>query len=183
MKKLILLPLLLISFAQADTLSCKVIDVTNGDNIICLTEHNEKLKVRLFQISAPKADQDFGQEAKQVLSDTILGKNVRIVDEGWVGHLEILGTITLPPEKRVVVNASKTSQKNDPKLIACEPTYDDINQKMIERGMAWYYPSTYENHWYAELEGIAKKNKVGLWSQKNPVPPWEWKKQRKGRGK
>ena len=29
---------------------------------------------------------------------------------------------------------------------------------------------------YSELENEAKINRIGLWSEHNPIPPWEWRK-------
>jgi endonuclease YncB( thermonuclease family) len=44
---------------------------------------------------------------------------------------------------------------------------------MVKTGMAWVYRKYVTNQAYYSVEEIAKTNKIGLWSQPNPVPPWE----------
>ena len=68
MKKLLLFPLLFLSLAQAETIQCKVVDVTDGNTITCLTDQKQQIKVRLYQIDAPESDQAYGQKSKRALS-------------------------------------------------------------------------------------------------------------------
>ncbi len=55
----------------------------------------------------------------------------------------------------------------------------NVNQELIKAGLAWQYrkycKASFCNEWL-KLEGKAKSAKVGLWSDKDPVPPWEWRK-------
>ena len=69
MKNLLLATLLFLSFAHAETFQCKVVGVTDGDTITCLTDQKEQIKVRLYQIDAPESGQVYGQKAKQALSE------------------------------------------------------------------------------------------------------------------
>lgn len=73
MKKLLLL-LFLTPLTFADTINCKVVGVSDGDTITCLTAEKEQIKVRLYQIDAPEKGQDFGNKSKQFLSDLIFNK-------------------------------------------------------------------------------------------------------------
>ena len=52
-----------------------------------------------------------------------------------------------------------------------------INRTMVERGMAWAYKSTTRELKAAEAE--ARQAKRGLWRDKNPVPPWEFRAKKK----
>lgn len=55
----------------------------------------------------------------------------------------------------------------------------DINAYMVEQGGAWVYRRYAKGSSFApfyKAEEQAKANKVGLWSLKNPVPPWKWRK-------
>jgi endonuclease YncB( thermonuclease family) len=58
----------------------------------------------------------------------------------------------------------------------------DINLEMIKKGMAWHFKKYKKNqpmdesHSYNEAENYARDKNIGLWSEKNPLPPWEWRK-------
>ena len=47
---------------------------------------------------------------------------------------------------------------------------------MVGQGMAWWYtryaPADRE---LARLEKVARAEKRGLWSQANPIAPWDWR--------
>ncbi len=160
MKKLFLLLLLFLSFVRAETIQCKVVAVTDGDTISCLTEAKEQIKVRLYQIDAPELDQQYGQEAQKELSYMILNAPVSIYLHGQDKNNHLLGIII----------------------------YEDgefyANEEMVEHGFAWHYP----HHGNADERTLSKFRvgqygaqiaKRGLWANKNPVPPWEWRKAKK----
>lgn len=52
-----------------------------------------------------------------------------------------------------------------------------LNKEMVAHGYAWWYkqysPKDVE---LAQLERQAKDAGLGLWSQPDPIPPWEWRK-------
>jgi len=62
--------------------------------------------------------------------------------------------------------------KNDPQrkpLVALE---------LLKMGLAWHDPRyAPKRDDYAKAEADARKAKRGLWSDENPTPPWEWRKQ------
>jgi len=54
---------------------------------------------------------------------------------------------------------------------------DTVNYKMVEDGIAWWHE--YYCSGNKELESLhnnAKKNKLGLWADPNPINPYEWRK-------
>jgi endonuclease YncB( thermonuclease family) len=58
----------------------------------------------------------------------------------------------------------------------------DINLEQVKRGLAWHYKQ-YEREQdvsdralYAQGEYLAQKANLGLWKDKNPVPPWDFRK-------
>ena len=136
--------------SHADSFYCKVVGVTDGDTIKCLTNDKELLKIRLYQIDAPEKKQAFGNKSKQALSGLIFNKRVRIENHGPDKYRRTLGTIF----------------------------YDnkDINLEMIKQGMAWFYPFAKKNEQYKQAEEQARKDKIGLWADKKPVAPWEFRK-------
>jgi endonuclease YncB( thermonuclease family) len=57
----------------------------------------------------------------------------------------------------------------------------DVNLAQVESGMAWWYRK-YQNEQtpqqradYEQAEVSAKAGRLGLWSDTNPLPPWEWR--------
>jgi endonuclease YncB( thermonuclease family) len=52
----------------------------------------------------------------------------------------------------------------------------NLNKELVKLGLAWHFKKYSEDFEYAELETEAKKNKIGIWSEENPISPWEWRK-------
>jgi len=146
---------LLLGVPHAETLSGKVINVADGDTITILDSTNQQLKIRLAGIDAPEKAQDFGKRSKEHLSGLVQGQQV-IVETSkkdkygrHVGHVLING--------------------------------QDVNLEQLRAGLAWYYRE-YERELtpdlrqsYAKAESEAKDARVGLWSDAQPVPPWQWR--------
>jgi endonuclease YncB( thermonuclease family) len=57
-----------------------------------------------------------------------------------------------------------------------------LNQELVVAGLAWWYRQ-YAPHddKLRKLEDSARREKRGLWADPNPVPPWCYRKQKKGR--
>ena len=168
MKKLFILPFFLLSFVQAETIPCYVVGVTDGDTITCLVDQKEQVKVRLYQIDTPESGQAYGQKAKQALSDLIFNKFVDIETHGQDRYKRTLGTIRYSPCGQPHIDCSRRI------VVATE-----VNLYMIKQGYAWYYPFTKNNPEYQQAEQEARQAKRGLWADKNPIPPWEWRKSKK----
>lgn len=64
----------------------------------------------------------------------------------------------------------------------------DLNLEQVKLGMAWHYKkyekeqSLEDRRLYAAAEDAARGNHVGLWSDHNPVPPWEYRKAKRNGG-
>ncbi len=51
-----------------------------------------------------------------------------------------------------------------------------LNYELINAGFAWWYREyAPENRTLERLEHVARSEKQGLWRDKNPVPPWEYR--------
>lgn len=128
----------------------KVVAVYDGDTVTCLDENNQQQKIRLAEIDAPEAKQDFGKASREQLASMVFGRNVYVVDSGrdrygrWIGHLYVDGV--------------------------------DVNRQMVATGMAWHYADYSKDTSLATTQAQAQAQRVGLWSQPNPVPPWEFRK-------
>jgi micrococcal nuclease len=51
--------------------------------------------------------------------------------------------------------------------------------ELIRNGFGWYDGTEFEgSEIYREAEQTARQNKFGIWSQDNPIPPWEFEEQK-----
>lgn len=66
-----------------------------------------------------------------------------------------------------------------PGTVALVATDRVLNADMLEAGQVWAYPqyckASFCKGW-KKLEQDAKEARRGLWSRKNPTPPWKWRK-------
>jgi len=146
--------LLLSLLAPAETLAGKVVAVVDGDTIRVLDSRKVQHMIRLHGIDAPEGGQAFGQRSKQHLSAMIMGKDVVVAVSGLDKFGRELGVITF----------------------AALPKPVNANISMVREGMAWHFvryaPRDKE---LAAAEAEARKAKRGLWADKAPVPPWDYR--------
>ena len=148
--------LLLPCLSLADIITGRVVAITDGDTIRVLDTNNTQFKIRLSGIDAPEKKQAFGNVSKQSLSEMIAGKEVTIDYNKRGRYGRIIGKVLLDSK--------------------------DINLEQVKRGLAWHYKQ-YEREQevgdralYAQEEYLAQKDKLGLWKDKNPIPPWDFRK-------
>ena len=55
----------------------------------------------------------------------------------------------------------------------------EVGHEMIKAGMAWHYKKYNQDEALANAEIEARQERRGLWSDKNPVAPWEIRKRTK----
>ena len=58
------------------------------------------------------------------------------------------------------------------------PDGKDVSAEMIMAGMAWHYKKYDKTGLYNILEIGARSEKKGLWIDKNPIPPWDFRKKK-----
>ncbi len=56
----------------------KVVSISDGDTFRGLTEENEEIKFRIYEIDAPQKNQAFGNRLSKYFADLIFGKKVGI---------------------------------------------------------------------------------------------------------
>jgi len=136
--------------AFAETLSGKIVDVADGDTATLLTLNNKQIRIRLNCIDAPEKSQDFGQRSKRSLKELIAGKYVKVKKHDIDRYGRTIGTIYL--------NGA------------------DINLTQVKKGMAWVYDRYCSDPTYYRAERQAKSSHLGLWSQSNPIEPWNYRR-------
>jgi len=51
----------------------------------------------------------------------------------------------------------------------------DVSEELLKAGVAWHFKRNSKDQSLAELEDKAGKDRIGLWSMANPVPPWDYR--------
>jgi endonuclease YncB( thermonuclease family) len=133
----------------ADTISGRVVGVSDGDTLTVLDSTNHQTRIRLHQIDAPEKNQDFGARSKQSLSDLVFEKSVTVEVDTTDKYGRTVG--------KVLIGGV------------------DANLEQVKRGMAWVYRQYAHDQAYYTAEETARQARVGLWSQPNPIPPWEFR--------
>lgn len=146
--------------APGSVLHGKVIAVADGDTVTVLDAGRQTHKIRLAFIDAPEKNQAYGQRAKQSLSDKVYQREVQV---------EI---------------SEKDQYGRDIGLIRQDG--QDINLSMLVDGYAWHYryyakksQTSDEFRQYEAAQQHAQQEKRGLWQDKQPQPPWEFRQQSK----
>lgn len=145
---------LLLGTACAESLSGRVVKVADGDTITILSG-GSTYKVRLAGIDAPEKGQPYGKASRERLASVVAGRDV-------------------------VVSAHKTDRYGR-KVGVVRVDDIDANLVQITYGMAWHYKayvaeqSTVDRSRYAAAEESARAQRIGLWADPKPIPPWDWR--------
>lgn len=151
LRTLCLTLLLAVHSAHADVRG-RVVSVHDGDTLTVLVERRQ-VKVRLTDIDAPELKQPFGTRSRQSLAELCFGKDATLNVRGRDRYQRTLATVT------------------------CAGT--DANAEQVRRGYAW----TYTRYARADspliaIESEARRAHRGLWSDRSPVAPWNWRRDR-----
>ena len=131
-----------------------VVKVLDGDSIR-VKKGKEIIEVRLYGIDCPEWKQDYGNRAKQFTRSQLYHKTVEV------------DPIDIDRYGRTVALVTSSGQL--------------ISRELVRKGLAWVYlkycrkqPLCTE---LEKLEDAARGQRRGLWKAKNPVSPWQWKRQ------
>ena len=59
------------------------------------------------------------------------------------------------------------------------PDGRSLNLELVKAGYAWWYRKYSHDQAIGELEEAARRARRGLWADKEPMAPWEWRKAKK----
>ena len=134
----------------------RCIGVTDGDTIRVLTTRQENLKVRVAFIDCPETRQPFATSAKQAMSRLVFAKDVELRPQA----IDRYGRLVA--------------------LVYVEGT--DAGFELLTAGLAWpsyrhlvQAPAEVQAS-YSAAGDRAREERIGLWADPNPVPPWKWRK-------
>lgn len=144
------------TIAVSDTLIGRVVGVADGDTVTVLDEQQTQHKVRLMGIDAPEKNQPFGHESKKSLSDQVFGRTVTVEWAKLDRYGRIVGKILTGDQ--------------------------DANLEQTRRGLAWHFKKyqgeqePLDRARYSNAEIEARQAGKGLWSDSNPIAPWDWRR-------
>lgn len=155
--KLILLSFLIFTSVSTHAgITGRVVSIIDGDTITVLDNSNIQYKVRLAGIDAPEKKQPFGQNSKQSLSSCAYNKITTIEGDKKDRYGRLIGKVMIGNH--------------------------DCNLRQVQKGLAWHYKKYMKEQIqddrliYMHAEEEARSKKLGLWVDKKPIPPWEWRK-------
>jgi endonuclease YncB( thermonuclease family) len=135
----------------ASSFAGRVVSVSDGDTIIVLRPGTIQEKVRLAEIDCPEKGQPFGQAAKRKTGDLAAQKTVTVEVRTTDRYGRTVGEVVLPDGS-------------------------SLNRELVRAGYAWWYRQYSQDESLGALEAEARRERRSLWSEPNPVPPWEWRR-------
>lgn len=145
--------------SSAYELTGRIISIADGDTVTLLDANLQQHKIRLSGIDAPERRQPFGNRSRLHLGALVFGR-------------------------QVTADCPKTDRY---KRAVCRLEVDgvDANLAQIEAGMAWHYKAYAReqppaDRWrYAKAEDRARDARQGLWADRAPMAPWDFRTTRK----
>lgn len=135
--------------AGREPFEAKVIGVADGDSLTVL-DGTTQVRVRLHGIDCPERGQAFGAAAKRFTSALAFGKRVTVKGRGKDRYGRLLAEVVLPDGR-------------------------SLNRELVSAGMAWHYARYSDDESLAKAEREARKARVGIWSEADPVAPWSYR--------
>jgi endonuclease YncB( thermonuclease family) len=130
--------------------SGKVVKVLDGDTIEVMRD-GKAVRIRLSEIDCPEKSQPFGDKAKRFTAELAAGKlvtvNVKTIDRYGRTVAE------------VILNDGRS-----------------LNAEILKAGLAWWYRDYSDDKSLGVLETQAKSARKGLWADKDPIPPWVFRR-------
>jgi endonuclease YncB( thermonuclease family) len=137
-----------------DMIAARVISVTDGDNLTVIGSDNKQALIRLHGIDCPELAQPFGENAKEFTSNLCFGKIIMYRMVGIDRFDRTIATVFLEDGK-------------------------ELNLAILKAGLAWRYERYAKRQDYADAEEEARRAGIGLWGDKEPMPPWEWRREKR----
>lgn len=135
------------STAFGANFQAKVIHVADGDTITVLNDDHEQIKICLNGIDCPEEAQAYGNKAKLYTKALAQGEIVTIQVYNKDKHGQTIGDVILADGR-------------------------NLSQELVKAGYGWWFSKYSDDERLGALEAKAKIAKVGLWADKNPIPPW-----------
>ncbi len=134
----------------------RVLSIHDGDSLRLAMNDGNLVEVRLYGVDAPELVQPFGIASRDFLREIAEDKPVRLESHGKDRYERTLGVVHLDGG-------------------------ESLNEAQLRAGLAWHFKRYSSDTTLADLESDARAREVGLWSEKDPVPPWDFRARGKAR--
>ncbi len=144
---------LVLAAAPAMAWQGRVRSVPDGDSLT-VERAGRTVKIRLYGIDSPEYRQPVWLEARDFTRRLVSGRSVEIepMDRDNYGRV-----VALVVRDGVL-----------------------INRELVRAGHAWQYPRYCRSRALcaemASLQDAARAERLGLWRDRSPLPPWKWKR-------
>jgi endonuclease YncB( thermonuclease family) len=128
----------------------QVVKIADGDTLTVLDPAHVQHKIRLAGIDAPEKAQAFGTQARNALAVKVFRHTVRVE----IGDTDCYG--------------------REVGRVFCSGHF--INAEMVHDGFAWRYPQWDKTGEFAAAQADARRHRRALWADRDPVPPWEFRR-------
>jgi micrococcal nuclease len=132
--------------------NAKVIRVIDGDTIE-IQQETKIQRVRIWGIDTPERDQSYARPAHQFTRSLLAGREVKVLPKYFDCYGRLVAIIIV-------------DEKN-------------ISEELVRSGLAWvhiYYCNELICDNWKSLQERAMFEHRGLWNDRHPVAPWQWKK-------
>lgn len=128
---------------------CLVTAISDGDTLKVRCPNQPQQTIRLAQIDAPEKRQPFGERSRQHLAQLCFGQQAGVTP-------------------RATDRYGRTVAE-----VQCQGR--DASQAQLEAGMAWVFDRYVTDRGLYGLQEAARAARAGLWADREPVAPWEWR--------
>lgn len=142
--------------ADAGLLIGRVLRVLDGDSLV-LQQGRHEVSVRLAAVDAPERDQAHAEAARAALRACAGGRIVMVQVTATDRHGRRVGRL--------------------------ESAGEDCGLRLVRQGHAWH-AKAFEREQplgdrlaYAAAQREARRQRLGLWQDPNPTPPWAWRRE------
>ena len=136
--------------ASFEVTNAKVHRLIDGDTLVVDTAERGLLTLRLWGIDCPEKKQRFGPQATEFLAFLVSGKPLM-----------------------VKVRSQDQYGRNIAQVFYSGA---DIGLMLVRHGYAWHYTTVTKDKNLARAQAEARKQQIGLWQDKEPTPPWIYRK-------
>jgi len=133
---------------------CLVVAISDGDTLKVRCPEQPQETIRLARIDAPEKRQPWGERSRQALAALCFQVDAEIRREGRDRYGRTIARVNCRGE--------------------------DAGAAQVRAGMAWAYQRYKAGPELLRLQEQARSAGTGLWSDAEPVPPWEWRKRSRG---
>jgi endonuclease YncB( thermonuclease family) len=139
--------------ARGSEIHGKVVQVKDGDSMV-VRAGGENVGVRTFGVDCPERGMPWSGKAKTFTSTLVGNRDVKVIVHDVDRYGRVVGDVVLADGR-------------------------SLGRELLRAGLAWYYRRYANDPEYATLEADARAARRGLWSEPNPIPPWQFRAARR----